>query len=113
MQQIHTPCAEEQYKLGAWLNAQTNNLLNRQHYSDEELLRVDRIAQHLKTHYTDAEFYINYRKTKATVKVVTGETHLHTVDTGLQQYMSVLAQQGVTVAYNANTSAVIYSIHKK
>lgn len=113
MQQIHTQEAEQQHKLGAWLNAQTNNMLNKQLFSADKLLQIDRIAQHLKTLYEDAQFYINYRKTKATVKVVTDYVHLHTVNNTLEQYIEHLAQQNVTAVFNVNTSAVIYSIPLK
>ena len=110
MQQIHTLEAEQQHKLGAWLNAQTNNTINKQYFDSNKLLQIDRIAQCLKTFYTDAEFYTNYRKTKATVKVVTNETHLHTVNKKLAQYITALETQNVSAKINTNTSAVIYSI---
>ena len=110
MKTINTQEAEQQYKLGAFLNAQTTNTINKQHFDSKKLLQIDRIAQRLKTHYTDATFYTNYRKTKATVKVVTNETHLHTVNKTLAQYVKVLAAQNITAKFNANTNAVIYSI---
>ena len=112
MQKINTPEAEQQYKLGAFLNAQTNNTINKQHFDSKKLLKIDQIAQRLKTYYTDAKFYTNYRKTKATVKVVTNETHLHTVNKTLAQYIKVLEAQNITAKFNANTNAVIYSIPK-
>jgi len=112
MQKINTPEAEQQYKLGAFLNAQTNNTINKQSFNSKNLLKIDQIAQRLKTFYTNAQFYTNYRKTKATVKVVTTETHLHTVNKTLAQYQKVLAKQNITVKFNANTNAVIYSIPK-
>lgn len=110
MQKINTPEAEQQYKLGAFLNAQTNNTINKQHFDSKKLLKIDQIAQRLKTYYTDAKFYTNYRKTKATVKVVTNETHLHNVNKTLAQYIKVLEAQNITAKFNANTNAVIYSI---
>lgn len=112
MQQINTPEAEQKHKLGAWLNAQTNNTINKQYFSASKLLQIDQIAQRLKTYYTNAEFYTNYRKTKATVKVVTNDTHLHTVNSCLAQYISTLGAQNITAKFNANTNAVIYSIPK-
>ena len=112
MQQINTPEAEQKHKLGAWLNAQTNNTINKQYFDNKKLLQIDQIAQRLKTFYANAEFYTNYRKTKATVKVVTNETHLHTVNKTLAQYINVLEKQNVTAKFNANTNAVIYSIPK-
>ena len=112
MQKINTPEAEQQYKLGAFLNAQTNNTINKQYFDSKKLLQIDQIAQRLKTFYANAEFYTNYRKTKATVKVVTNETHLHTVNKTLAQYINVLGKQNITAKFNANTNAVIYSIPK-
>ena len=112
MKTINTPEAEQQYKLGAYLNAQTTNTINKQKFDSKKLLKIDQVAQRLKTYYTDAKFYTNYRKTKATVKVVTNETHLHTVNKTLEQYIKVLEAQNITAKFNANTNAVIYSIPK-
>tara|TARA_B100001057_G_scaffold467508_1_gene525724 strand:+ start:951 stop:1292 length:342 start_codon:yes stop_codon:yes gene_type:complete len=113
MKTIYTPAAEEQHKLGAWLNANTTNYANKSHYTAAQVLEVDRVAQYLKTFYTDATMYITYRKTKAVIKFVTDNTHLHTVDKQLAEYVQHLATQNIHITHRPNTSSVGYNIPKK
>ena len=110
MQKINTPEAEQQYKLGAYLNAQTTNTINKQHFDSKKLLKIDQVAQRLKTYYKDAEFYINYRKTKGVIKIVTNETHLHTVNKALAEYVKILEAQGITQDIRPNTNSIGYNI---
>jgi hypothetical protein len=110
MQKINTTEAEQQHKLGAFLNAQTTNTINKQHFDSKKLLKIDQIAQRLKTYYTDAVFYINYRKTKGVIKIVTNETHLHTVNTELAEYVKILEAQGITQDIRPNTGSIGYNI---
>tara|TARA_B100000212_G_scaffold277225_1_gene216804 strand:+ start:2349 stop:2693 length:345 start_codon:yes stop_codon:yes gene_type:complete len=113
MQTSYTPEAEEQHKLGAYLNARTTNYAHKSHFSNSQLLQIDRVYQQLKSLYPCASnVYVNYRKTKAAIKVTTRNTNLHTVKKDLAAYVQHLATQRVTVKHHPRTSSVIYSIPK-
>ena len=114
MKTIYTPEADEQHKRGAYLNARATNYAHKSHFSNSQLLQIDRVYQQLKSLYPCASnVYVNYRKHKAVVKVVTRNTMLHTVKKDLAAYVQHLATQNIHIDDRPNTNSIGYNIPKK
>jgi hypothetical protein len=95
MQIIHTNEAETpRAKFRASLQASTHSVVNQSKFSSQQVLTAQRVHQMLSYLYTDPDAYLNFRKTRATIKINVFAPHREHAEQ-LAEYLQHLSSAGI------------------